>query len=442
VVRGWLRALRGEELARGVALNVVLIGVQSAITLVAAVLAARFLGPTGVGIVAIGLLIAEFASTLDNLPSQGFVRDMATAPAPEKVATVLATKGALGLVTTLILLALSPLLATWFRVPLSIPLTFAFIPTASIVSSVALMTWEAQRDMARRNATQLAEAIARIALYAFVAFAVSLPYSREASIAFATLAASAFASLVGALTIPSLSVRGFSREKAKEYLRFGLRSQGTGVLQKILFWFDIVLIDVYLGHEVQGLYKTAYTLMSYLSLATGTVAIMVFPTIAQALAVGDQERVRRTFSLGAFFSLTIALPFALAFVLFPAPILRLLMGEAFVPAAWMLRALGVMGLVGAVLTSFEIYFPAIGRPDLGLRLAAAEVAVTVVLNLILVPRIGVLGSVIATGAAFLTGLVVAILLMRKLGHELPRFDDVRRLLKGPLLPPPDEPPLV
>lgn len=431
-----------EELTRGIGVNVLFIGGQAAITLLATVLAARYLGPEGVGIVAIGLLIAEIVSVYDNLASPAFVRDMAGEPLPSKIATVLGTKAILGASATLVLVVLSPFIADLFEVPLSIPLTFAFIPTASIVSSVALMTWESQRDMVRRNATPLAEAVARLAAYSVVALGIALPFSRETSIALATLLASAFASVVGVALIPSLSVRQFDGRKAIEYIRFGLRAQTTGALQKILFWFDIVLIDLYLGHEIQGLYKTAYTLMAYVSLATGAVAIMMYPTIARALAAGDPEKARHTFSLGAFACLALGAPFVVLFVTIPEAILGLLMGGAFVEAAWMLRGLGALGVLAMLLVPFETYFPAIGRPDLGLRIAAFEVVTNVVLNLVLVPRIGVAGAIIATGVSFALGLGVAVWTLRALGHELPRVSDVTRLLRHPPAHPPQEPPML
>lgn len=436
-----MRGLLKDELARGTFVNIVFIGAQAVVTLISSIIAARYLGPAGVGIVAIGILLAEFVSVFDNLASQGFIRDHAADPHPSKVATILGTKAILGLIATLALLALSPLVAVAFKVPIVIPLTFSFIPAASIASSVALMAWEAQRDMRRRNVTTLAEAVARLGMFAGIAFAVTLPYSREAAISFGTLAASCFASVVGAMTAPSLSLRGFSRHKAVEYIRFGLRSQGTGALHKVIFWFDIILIDLYFGHLVQGLYKTAYVLMSNVVMATSAVSIMMYPTIAKAVGNGDPEKARRTFSLGAFYAFIIATPFILAFLTVPEWLLVTLTGPEYAEAAWILRAFGAVGILIALLVPFETYFPAIGRPDLGLRVALVQVSVNVGLNLVLVPLIGVGGAVIATAACFGAGLVMSVIIMRSLRHELPRFTDLTALLRGGSLRAPDDPPL-
>jgi O-antigen/teichoic acid export membrane protein len=436
-----VRRLLKDELARGTMVNMAFIGAQAAITLVSSLIAARYLGPEGIGIVAIGLLLAEFVSVFDNLASQGFIRDHAADPQPSKIATILGTKALLGVVATVGLLAISPLVSRAFNVPVVIPLSFAFIPVASIASSVALMSWEAQRDMKRRNLTTLAEAIARLGIFSLIAFIVVLPFSREAAIAFGTLTGSCIASVVGAATAPSLSLKGFDRKKAIEYMRFGLKSQSAGALYKVIFWFDIILIDLYFGHYVQGLYKTAYVLMSNIVMATSAVSIMMYPTIAKAVAARDNEKARHTFSLGAFYAFIVATPFVVAFLLFPEWLLRTLTGPEYLEAAWILRAFGGVGILIALLVPFEVYFPAIGRPDLALRVALVQVTVNVGLNLILVPQIKVAGAVIATAACFGAGLVTSVIIMRKLRHELPRFTDLAALFRAPALRSPEEPPL-
>lgn len=417
------RVLR-DELARGSAINVVATGAQAVLAIAAAAVAARTLGPAGVGVVAIGLLLIEFVSVVDNFPSQGFVRDYAAEPTPAKLATVLVTKGALGLAATLVLLAAAPLVARAFDVPVTVPLLFALIPTTSIVSSVAIMAWEARRDMLRRTATPLAEAVVRLALYALVATAPVIPLGAVDAISVATVAASASASLAALFLVPSLAIGAFDARKAREYLSFGLRSQSTGVLQKIIFWFDIVLIDLVWGHATQGLYKTAYGLMAFLTLAGTSVVVMLYPTLARAFTLGDAGAVRAAMSRGSFLTVGVALPLALVLVAIPGLVLETIMGPEFLPAAWMLRALAFVGLLAVAILPFDAYFAAVNKPGLSLRLALLQVATNVVLNLVLVPRYGPAGAIAATGATFLVGLAAAIGLYRSLGAPFPRWRDV------------------
>ncbi|MHB8604948.1 MAG: oligosaccharide flippase family protein [Thermoplasmatota archaeon] len=430
-LRQALRALLEEDLLRGTSVNLAFTGMNAVLTIAATIIAARWLGPEGVGILAIGFLIADVVSVLDNWPSQGFVRDYAASPDAPKVATVLGLKGALGLVSTAGLLLLSPFISRTFNVPLVVPLVFSFIPTTSIVSSVALMSWEARRDMARRSATATTEAATRLVLYTLVVFglaSMALP-DKVAWISYATLGASAVASLVGLVFIPSLKLSGFDRTKARQYMSFGLRTQGTGALQKVIFWFDILLIDLLLGHATQGLYRTAYTLMSYFALAAATVSTMLYPSLAHAHSKGDREDARRLFSLGFFYSLAIAVPLAAIYLIFPDFILGTLVGPAFDGAAWMMRALALVGVVTVAILPFEAFFPAMGRPDLTLKLALIEMIVNVVLDVALIPRFGVAGAIAASAITFVTGLAVASALMLRLGEPLPSARYLRALFQ-------------
>ena len=416
--------LRTDALARGASINLVCTGGQAVVSLLATLIAASFLGPGGIGILSLGLLLAEFTSTVDNLPSQGFVRDHAGRPSDRQVGTILVTKGLLGAASTVVLLLLSPWLAIWLDVPVVVPRVFALIPTTSILSSVAVMTWEARRQMTRRNITPLAEGVTRLALYSLVAAGVAAPFAPVTSLAIMTVLASLTASLVGAYLLRHASWRGFDAGLARAWLSFGLRTQGTGVMQKTIFWFDILLIDLFLGHATQGLYKSAYQLVAYLALGASTVTIMMYPSLAAAQAVGDERALRATFSRAWFYSLGVALPGVVILAAAPDLVVRVLLGEAFAPAAWMLRALALLFVPAIALLPFEQFFPAIGRPGTGLVLAIVQVVTNVSLNLALIPPFGVMGAIVATAATFTIGLALAAVLFRRAGHDLPRWRDV------------------
>jgi O-antigen/teichoic acid export membrane protein len=109
-------------------------------------------------------------------------------------------------------------------------------------------------------------------------------------------------------------------------------------------------------------------------------------------------------------------------------LLTLIMGPEFSPAAPMLRGLALVGLMAALLLPFESYFPATGRPDLGLRLAAIEVVASVALDLTLIPLWATTGALIAAALTFAVGLLTAVVLILKLGHALPHWSDVVRAL--------------
>lgn len=425
--RAILRGLLKDPLARGSAVNGLFLALSASVAIVATIVSARVLGPEGVGVLAIGFLLVEFMSVVDNLPTSAFIRDYSIAPERRKVATAFGVKAIAGIAIAALVAGLSPAISAFFRVPLVVPLAFAFIPVASVIDSIAIMTHEARRDMVRRNLPALSEQLLRLGFYAYVAFVPFLAAEAVPAIAIATLAASVGGTLVGAFLIPRFSLREFDPVLARAYIRFGLRVQAMGAFQKTVFWVDILVIDIVLGHSTQGLYRSAYQLMVYLPLAATAVTVMLYPSLAHHHGARNTEEVRRTLSRGWFYGALIALPLAGLFAAVPETVLGLLFGPEFVPAAWILRALAFVGLLVVFLLPFESLFPAIERPDLTLRMYVVMMLVNVVLDVLLIPRIGVAGAILATAAAFAVGLAMATLQMRSLGYALPHPRDLRDL---------------
>lgn len=423
-----VRRLMREELARGASVNLAFTLTVGVLVTLAGLVAARHLGPAGVGVLSIGFMLVEFASVVDNLPTSGFIRDYSHKPSREKVATVLVVKGAIGLALSVALLVAAPFVASAFRVPVSVPLTFALIPAGSIISSVAIMSYEAQRDMPRRNAPIIAEHLVRLALYSLVAFSPFLPITGVFGIALATLGGNVGGTLAGLYWIPRASPRAWDRALARQYVTFGMKTAAAGAMQKIIFWFDIMLIDLLLFHEAAGLYRTAYTLMAQLPLAAGTVTVMLYPQVSKAFQEHRPEDVRKALSLGFFYSLALALPIGLVFIAVPELLLTVLVGPEFAGAAWMLRSLALIGLVAVAFAPLEAFLPAANRPDLALKTAFVMMAVNTGLDLILIPVIGVAGAIVATAVAFIVGVGLAAYYLRHLDVPFPHVRDLIHVL--------------
>jgi len=402
------------ELARGSVVNLGFAVVNAAMAFAATVFAGRALGPAGVGVLALGFFVLDLAGMLDNLGSAGFMRDYAAGEEPRKLATVLRLKVLLGLGTAGLMAVLAWPLSVALSVPLELLLLFAAVPLTSIPSSVATMVHESRRRPWRRSTPGTSEAAVKLAMYAGLWLIVGAS-SGVMHYAWAALAASLGGALVGAVLIPPARLRDWDPGTAKSYLHFGLAAQAAGFLQKLQFWTDILLIDLLLqSHYQQGLYRTAYSVMAFIPLFAGTVAVFLFPAMSEASQLGDAARVRSLLrkSFGAV--LAIAVPMALAALLLARPALRLF-GPDFLDADWMLRGLAIIALLPALLVPFQALFPALGRPGISMGITAAMVALNVVLDLALIPVIGVLGALISSGCAFGAGLVLSFAAAQRMG---------------------------
>jgi O-antigen/teichoic acid export membrane protein len=427
-----LRNLFRDELARGSTVNLAFAAAHAALGIFTAIVSARLLGPAGVGVVALGFMLLDLTAAFDNLPTAAFIREYAIEPTPGKVGLALVLKLGLGLLTTILVLALASALARLLGIPVVVPVAFSFIPTVAAIGSVAIASREARREMVARNTPGTVERAVDLALYAFVATAPLLTVSAVALYVWATVAGSLVGTLVGLAILPRPTFDSLAWPDVKRYLSFGLRTQTASMLDRVVFWIDVLLIDLFLAdHAITGLYRTAYGIMAELPLAAATVTIALYPALSEHHGRNRRAEFELTLSLGFFYALAIAMPLAILAVLFPRGILILLFGRPFEGAAWMFRALAPVALLAVALVPFAVAFPAMDRPDLSLRLGFVEVAVNVLLDLALIPRFGPAGAIVATACAFGAALTFAVWAMRANGWPLPSFRHVKAVIAEP-----------
>jgi O-antigen/teichoic acid export membrane protein len=205
--------------------------------------------------------------------------------------------------------------------------------------------------------------------------------------------------------------RGWGRPSAPlaaEVLRYGARGQLGNVLLLVNLRLDFLVVGAISGPAVLGVYAVASKFAELMRLPAVAMHYVLYPRFARDGPRAAGEEVRRL--LPRALALTVALvpPLVGASVL----LLPLLYGEAFrgavVPACILLVGLAVEG-AAAVSTA---YLFGVGRPGLNSLGMGAGVAVTVVLDLLLIPRFGAVGAAVASSAAYLVTTVVLVALTR------------------------------
>lgn len=421
--RAAVQAFLMGEIGRGTAVNLGFAIANSVLAIATSLFAGNALGPEGIGILSLGFLVLEFAGMIDNLGTGGFMRDYAGEPSPAKLATALRLKLALGTGTAVLMALLAPPLAVALDVPVGLLLLLAVIPATAILSSVATMVHEARRHAWRRNTAGTIEGAAKMTLYG--AFWLTMGAGGNVHLfAWGAVIASAAGAAVGLLLLPSLRIRPWDRALALRYLAFGIAVQASGALSKTIFWSDILLVDVFLGHYQQGLYRTAYAVMAFVPLFAGTVGLFLFPAFSEAAHRNDLTRVRSLFRASFGYVLAIALPLILVVTVFATPALRFF-GPGFVEADSTLRWLALISIAPALLVPFETLFPAMDHPWAAVRITGVMAVINVVLDLVLIPTHlgpvpiglgwGVTGALVATGTAFAAGLLLALRYAQQFG---------------------------
>jgi O-antigen/teichoic acid export membrane protein len=205
-----------------------------------------------------------------------------------------------------------------------------------------------------------------------------------------------------------LARRGFfanfgwpSLEQTRQIWSYGMRGQIGGAFALVNLRLDFVLLGVFASTAVVGSYAVASKFAELLRLPSLALTYVLYPQFAreaQADRASAAQRARRLLLPALAVTVVAAIPAGiLAEVALP-----LLYGRAFqsavLPAQILLVGLCVEGAAGVMIA----YLYGIGRPGLNSLALGAGAALTVLLDILLIPRFGAVGAAVASSAAYLT----------------------------------------
>jgi O-antigen/teichoic acid export membrane protein len=216
--------------------------------------------------------------------------------------------------------------------------------------------------------------------------------------------------MTGSLAWARLARRGFFRDATRPSLHlarrigaYGLRGQVGGVMSLLNLRLDFILLSALAGPAVLGVYAVASKFAELIRILGMALQYVFYPAFAKQGKERAAATARRLIPRLGLVSATVLVPLWLAAgVVIPA-FYGSDFGSAVTPTRIILFGLALDGVAG-VITGF-LY--GVGRPGLNSLAMAAGLAVTVVLDLLLIPRFEATGAAIASAVAYTTtGLVL------------------------------------
>ena len=158
---------------------------------------------------------------------------------------------------------------------------------------------------------------------------------------------------------------------------------------------DILLLGAILGPEAAGIYKVATRGADLVMYSLIVINFPLSPIIARLHAAGDRDRLRRAITLSTRVAALVALPVATGLV-FVGDRFLALFGEGFQQGRSALAILSISQLVNAATGPVGWIMITAGY-ETRTAIAVTVGAVTnIALNLMLIPRYGILGAAVAT----------------------------------------------
>jgi O-antigen/teichoic acid export membrane protein len=186
-------------------------------------------------------------------------------------------------------------------------------------------------------------------------------------------------------------------------------------LQLVIASSSTVILGLLGSSADVGIYNSAYRtamLTSFVLMAVNSISAPKFAALHQQ---GDLAALGRIARKSAILMALLASPILAAFILFPARVMGLF-GEQFTSGAPVLSILAVGQFINVVTGSVGWILIMCGYERLMRNNIAMCAVISITLNLLLIPRLGVIGAAIATAATLALQMIIgAALVWKKLG---------------------------
>jgi O-antigen/teichoic acid export membrane protein len=265
----------------------------------------------------------------------------------------------------------------------------------------------------------------QVAFFAVVGTILVLAYASASSALFA-LALSILVTLV--LFIPLL-IRYLKGEEPeynrldepgfyRRLLRFTIWFTVTPILIQIFHYVDRLTLQRMLTSSDQGVYSAAVNLSATISAVGLAVNNVIFPHLSAAWEAGKKEQALLSLDLAVKFTAIPLTVIGLLLILLGRPIILLLLGEAYVAGADVLPYLVVFYLLTISVWLFGVYASLVEKTYVSTIGLVTALPVNVVLNLVLIPRMGIVGAGLATMLSYVLLWIVVVGICRAFGMPL------------------------
>ena len=265
-------------------------------------------------------------------------------------------------------------------------------------NAVCLSLFRALRQMKKFSIFVIAEAYVQVAL---VAYLVLNGYGLL-SIVYGVLAIRVVIFFILLFLVKrQIGIRRPHFSKIREYLSFGLPTIPGGISYWVVSSSDRYVIAYFLGATSVGIYSAGYSLGSMLFMVAMALGLVLFPTLSRLYDEGRMDEVKTHLSYSLKYFLAIAIPFVFGAAMLSEPVLRVFSTPAMASEGKL-----IVPLV-ALATLFSGISVVMGQ-SLGLVkktriLGATWIAaglVNLLLNILLIPHIGILAAAITTLVAY------------------------------------------
>jgi O-antigen/teichoic acid export membrane protein len=209
-------------------------------------------------------------------------------------------------------------------------------------------------------------------------------------------------SLTLLFVIKQIGIRIPEFKNVREYLSFGLPLIPNNFYSWLVRLSDRYIIGIFLGTAFVGYYSPSYTLASAITMFSTPLSLILFPTLSKLYDENKLDEVNKIIKYSLKYFLALAIPSAIGLTLLSQQILTILSTESIATNSYLVTPFVSVSAIflGAYAITGQIIFFTKKTKILLIIWSFAGIS-NLVLNILLIPIIGILGAAISTLIAYM-----------------------------------------
>lgn len=205
----------------------------------------------------------------------------------------------------------------------------------------------------------------------------------------------------------------FSKRLLKDSAVYGSKVYGADALSFLNYRLDMFLIAVFLNPAAVGFYSIAVGIVERLRMVPGAFATVLFPRVS-SLGEADANNFTPKIIRHTFFIMIVLSIFLL---LLASPLVGIVFGSDFLPAVAPLIVL-IPGIIAmGIGENLAADLAGRGKPHFAVYSSLLCLAINIPLNIILIPRIGIMGAALASTIGYWADTLVVLIAFLKISKK-------------------------
>ncbi|MBN1645239.1 flippase [Candidatus Woesearchaeota archaeon] len=221
------------------------------------------------------------------------------------------------------------------------------------------------------------------------------------------------------------------KKVTKQLYLFGIAIALAHIGAKVIARIDTLMLTYFTSLTEVGIYNVVLPTALLFLFFSEAISPILYPLVSELWAKKDQKKLSEGINLLYKYSFVITIPAFLTVLVFSSLIIKILFGIEYVAGSLALQILLVGILFLLVATINNTVLAAIGRPAAVTKAFLIVAGLNILLNLLLIPMLGINGAAIATAISYLALLLISTIFVARYIHfKFPLFAWAKTFLIG------------